>query len=80
MRKVDTHNRCLKPGLGIERGESEYVLEVAVVWRVPLLDPARREAIIGTLWWNRGARRLRRGLMGWVITLALRLALVRRTL
>ena len=44
------------------------------------MDPARREAIVSTLRWTRGARRLSGRLMGWVIALALRLALVRRTL
>ncbi len=47
------------------RGEDEYVLEVAIIWGVPLLDPARREAIVRTLWGTR------------VIALTLRLALVR---
>ncbi len=47
------------------RGEDEYILEVAIIWGVPLLDPARWEAIVSTLWWTR------------VIALSLRLALVR---
>lgn len=77
-------SKCLQPNvsrlhLSIERGDCEYVLEVAVIWRVPLFDPARREAIVSILWWSRGAMRLWRRLVGWVITLALGLALVRGT-
>lgn len=69
-------SKCLQPNvtrihLRIERGHYEYVLEVTVVWRVPLFDPARREAIVSILWWSRGAMRLWGRLVGWVITLAL---------
>ena len=28
--------------LGVEGGDDDNVLEVAIIWRVPLLDPARR--------------------------------------
>ena len=48
----------------VERGDDEHVLEPAIIWRVPLLDPARWEAIIRTLWWSV------------VVTLTLRLTLV----
>ena len=41
-----------------------YVLEPAIIWRVPLLDPARWEAVIRALWWTI------------VVTLALRLTLM----
>lgn len=63
---------CLK----FERSYDEYILEIAIVWRIPLLDPARWEAIVSTLGWTRRARRLRR--VRWIVALALRLALVRR--
>lgn len=63
----------------IEGGDDGYLLEVAIIGRVPLFDPARWKAIVSTVWWNRGARRLRRRLVEWVIALALRLGLVRRT-
>lgn len=48
----------------VERGKDEYILEPAIIWCVPLLDPARWEAIIRTLWGTR------------MITLTLRLSLV----
>ena len=51
--------------LRIKRGDDDNVLEVAIIWRVPLLDPARRKAIISSLWWAR------------IITLALRRTLMR---
>lgn len=37
----------------VEGDSDEYVLEPAIIWRVPLLDPARWEAIVRTLWWTR---------------------------
>ena len=37
---------------GVEEVNDEYVLEPTIIWRVPLLDPARWEAIIGALWWT----------------------------
>ena len=33
----------------VVRGNDEYVLEPTIIWRVPLLDPARWEAVIGAL-------------------------------
>ena len=55
----------LKVHFRVQRGDNvEGLLEVAIIWRVPLLDPARWEAIVRTLWRTR------------VITLALRLTLV----
>ena len=54
----------LKIQFGVERRDNEDLLKVAIIWRVPLLDPARWEAIVKTLWRTR------------VITLALRMTLV----
>lgn len=44
------------------------------------MDPARWEAIVSSLRCTRRARRLSGRLMGWVIALTLRLALVRGAL
>ena len=49
----------------IDTRDDDNVLEVAIIWRVPLLDPARRKATISSLWWAR------------IITLALRWTLMR---
>ena len=48
-----------------ERGDDANVLEVAIIWGVPLLDPTRGKAIIRSLWWTR------------IITLTLRRTLLR---
>ena len=53
--------------LWVEEVNDENVLEPAIIWRVPFLNPARWEAVVRTLlvlWWTI------------VVTLALRLTLV----
>ena len=77
--RLVSHDGKRMPHPRIEQEDDEYVLEPTVVWRVPLLDPARWEATISTLWWTRGARRLMGRLVRWGIALTVRLALVRRT-
>ena len=43
-----TPAHVLKFHFRVERGDDEDLQEVAIIWRVPLLDPARWEAIIRT--------------------------------